>query len=168
MKYPDVIALEFDLLDWLRADLRLQAWRIACESLPGFNRDQWAKLFNKMPAVGTYCAQATYKPVQPGITESEISPLAIICAGANMRSKAAPRVGDEHEPGAGHIVEACRQVVIATPTNGTNIESMKPTGWQLVWCSTQIAVIALTIEVTLTRSIVPTPGEVEAYGSSYK
>jgi hypothetical protein len=167
MIYPDVIAVEFALLEWLRADQQLKDWRVEFSSLPGFNRGEWEKLFRSMPAVGTYCAQGKYERGHKA-HKNEISPLAVICAGSNYRRPGAPRVGDDQEPGAGHLVEACRRVIEGAQLMGTNLKSMDPTGWQLVWCNTKIAVCALTVEVTLTRPTVPTPPEVEAYGSSYE
>jgi hypothetical protein len=167
MIYPDVIAFEFALLDMLRANQRLKDWRVEFSSLPGFNRDEWEKLFLTMPAIGTYCAQAKYEK-QDRASLNEVAPLAIICAGANYRRPGAPRVGDEHEPGAGHLVAACHWIISQWPTEGTNIKSITPQGWDLVWCNTKIAVCALIIQVTLTRPIKPTGPEVEAYGSSYE
>jgi hypothetical protein len=167
MIYPDAIAFEFAVLAKLRAVQRFKDWGVEFQSLPGFNRDQWKSLFHNFPAIGTYCPQAKYKP-QDRVSRNEVAPLSIICAGANYSSPSAPRVGDASKPGAGHLVAACEWIMRQWPTEKTNIKSLEPLGWDLAWCNDKIAVIALVIQVTLTRPIRPTAAEVEAYGSYYE
>ncbi len=166
MIYPDVIAVEQDLLQRLRDDRRLADWGAEVAPLPGFTKDGWARLFARYPAVGTYCARAEYRE-QAGQARLEVAPLAILCAGANYRAPAAALSGDSEQPGATHLVERCRQVVETWPLDGSNLRALRPLRWSLAWCSSQIAVCVLEVEATLARPARPTPGEIDAYGSSY-
>lgn len=162
--YPDMAAVEQALLARLAADERLTQWAALCISLPAITQDSWAKLFTRFPAVGTYCARATYSAAHQGNATAETAPMAIICAGANYRLPSAARAGGPEQPGALQVVEACRRAVDGWGPEA-NLRSIRPTGWTLAWANNQTAVCALTVEVELIRPRVPTDGELKAYGS---
>jgi hypothetical protein len=166
MMYPDVAAVEEALVERLKADQRLIAWNAQITSLPAINKDSWARLFARFPAVGTYCAQGSYEENPTLRATVERCPLALLCAGGGYRTAADARKGGLEEPGANQVVERCRLVVDAWQPEG-NLQSIRPTGWKLAWANNQIAVCVLDVEIELIRPGALTQEELEADGSIY-
>lgn len=162
--YPDMAAVELALLARLHINQRLKDWQTLIVPLPVFNLDGRAKLFAKYPAVGTYCGRATYSTDYVGRACNEQATLSIFCGGDNYRDPAGARAGDDEQVGVMQLIEACRLVVEGWGGDA-NIQEMVPTGWEMVWTNNQIAVGALTVNVKLTRPIVPTEGELKDHGS---
>ena len=164
--YPDMAAVEEALLKRLKADQQLIDWNAQITELPAINKDSWAKLFTRFPAVGTYCAKGSYESNPTLRATVERCPLALLCAGWSYRTAADARVGGPDKPGANQVVEHCRLVVDAWQPEG-NLQSIRPTGWTLAWANNQIAVCVLEVEIELIRPGAPTQEELEADGSIY-
>jgi hypothetical protein len=166
--YPDVVALEMDLLRRLQADPVLRGWQVAVSEIPGLNREdiKTASLFGRLPALGTYFGRSDFDDPKE-VLRDEVVRFAILCAGSSLRRPAQARVGDETNPGALHLSERARMVLESWPVQGTNLKYIKPRRRVLGWCNSQVAVWVLEGEARLTRPVIPTPEEVHAYGSSY-
>lgn len=167
--FPDAIALEMALMEMLAADERLAGWGAKVVALPGLTKGKKEpQLFKHLPGVGTYCPQGRYENcvAAPGQLTDEALSLFVFCAGDNLRSAAAPRIGDDQKPGTAHLVAHCRRLVMAWQPGG-NSKDIEPKGWQVLWAGNQTSVIALQIAATLTYPKVPTEEEIKAYGSSY-
>jgi hypothetical protein len=166
--YPDVVALEMDLLHRLQADPVLRDWRVAVSEIPGLNREDFktASLFGRLPALGTYFGRSDFDDAGEVLREETVR-FAILCAGSNLRRPAKARVGDESNPGALHLSERARLILESWPVRGTNLKYIKPRRRVLGWTGSQVAVWVLEGEARLTRPVTPTPEEVHAYGSSY-
>ena len=166
MIIPGGISVEDLLLERLHADQRLADWRVEIISVPGFGGESAARLFKRYPAVGTYCPGGEYQSTPGDTIITETCHVALLCAGANYRAASAARRGGPELPGANHLVDACRRILQEWRPGG-NVAEVSPIRWRLGWSNSQIAVCVLEARVVLARPLVPTPQEVEAYGSSW-
>ena len=165
MIYPDVTAVESELLSRLAADPVLGGWSPEITAVAGLTeRDQVGKLFAKMPAVGTWCPSGRFEGDQ--FSQLETCPIYVICAGVNYRNPAAARRGDTEHPGAHHLAECARRVITAWGQEG-NLKNIRPLSWRLAWSNPQIAVVVLEARVELARPLTPTQEETQSYGSDY-